>query len=89
MKFGKVGILSLCLLGALALIIALISPMLFFGNNKPTTAQPSTTADQHWPLAAKGVVTSLRTTREGERFIRLSPHFYNTDAELRRVLELL
>ncbi len=43
----------------------------------------------HRELAAKGVVTSLRTTREGERFIRLSPHFYNTDEELRRVLELL
>jgi selenocysteine lyase/cysteine desulfurase len=27
--------------------------------------------------------------RKGQRYIRLSPHFYNTDAELHRVLELL
>lgn len=43
----------------------------------------------HERLAAEGVVTSLRTDREGRRYIRLSPHFYNTDAELHRALELL
>jgi cysteine desulfurase / selenocysteine lyase len=36
-----------------------------------------------------GIVASLRTNRAGQNFIRLSPHFYNTDAELQRVLELL
>jgi selenocysteine lyase/cysteine desulfurase len=40
-------------------------------------------------LLAAGIVTSLRTNRAGQNFIRLSPHFYNTDAELQRVLELL
>jgi selenocysteine lyase/cysteine desulfurase len=40
-------------------------------------------------LSDAGIVTSLRTNRAGQNFIRLSPHFYNTDAELRRVLELL
>jgi len=36
-----------------------------------------------------GVVASLRADRNGQNHIRLSPHFYNTDAELRRTLELL
>ena len=43
----------------------------------------------HEKLTAAKIVTSLRTDRAGNRYIRLSPHFYNTDAELRRVLELL
>jgi selenocysteine lyase/cysteine desulfurase len=36
-----------------------------------------------------GVVTSLRADRKGQNHLRLSPHFYNTDAELQRMLELL
>ena len=40
-------------------------------------------------LAEAGVVASLRTDRKGQNYIRLSPHFYNTDAELHRVLDLL
>ena len=40
-------------------------------------------------LADHGVIASLRTDRKGQNYIRLSPHFYNTDAELRRVVELL
>jgi selenocysteine lyase/cysteine desulfurase len=40
-------------------------------------------------LSEAGIIASLRTDRKGQNFIRLSPHFYNTDAELRRVLELL
>jgi cysteine desulfurase/selenocysteine lyase len=40
-------------------------------------------------LSDAGIVASLRTNRKGQNFIRLSPHFYNTDGELRRVLELL
>ena len=43
----------------------------------------------HKKLEEANVVTSLRTDRTGRRYIRLSPHFYNTDAELNRVLELL
>ena len=43
----------------------------------------------HQRLEAKRIVTSLRTDRSGQRYIRLSPHFYNTDAELHRVLDLL
>ncbi|MDR3457368.1 MAG: aminotransferase class V-fold PLP-dependent enzyme [Verrucomicrobiae bacterium] len=40
-------------------------------------------------LADNGVVASLRTDRKAQKYLRLSPHFYNTDAELHRLLELL
>ena len=43
----------------------------------------------HKKLTDAGVVASLRTDRAGQNYIRFSPHFYNTDAELHRVLELL
>jgi selenocysteine lyase/cysteine desulfurase len=43
----------------------------------------------HKTLAEAGVVASLRADRQGRNYIRLSPHYYNTDAELRRVLEWL
>ena len=43
----------------------------------------------HQRLNDAGIITSLRTARGGARYIRLSPHFYNTDEELHRVLELL
>jgi len=43
----------------------------------------------HQKLTDARVVTSLRTDRTGQKYIRLSPHFYNTDAELERVLELV
>ena len=43
----------------------------------------------HQKFLDAGIVTSLRADRSGQRYIRLSPHFYNTDAELQRVLALL
>jgi selenocysteine lyase/cysteine desulfurase len=43
----------------------------------------------HKKLADASVIASLRSDRKGQSYIRLSPHFYNTDAELQRVLELL
>ncbi|MFO1497951.1 MAG: aminotransferase class V-fold PLP-dependent enzyme [Verrucomicrobiota bacterium] len=43
----------------------------------------------HQKLAEAGVIVSLRADRSGQQYLRLSPHFYNTDAELVRVLELL
>jgi selenocysteine lyase/cysteine desulfurase len=54
----------------------------FFAPGQDLTAR-------HQKLADAGVNTSLRTDRKGQKYIRLSPHFYNTDAELRRVVELL
>ncbi len=46
-------------------------------------------APLHKKLADAGVITSLRGDRKGQNYLRLSPHFYNTDAELQRVLDLL
>jgi selenocysteine lyase/cysteine desulfurase len=43
----------------------------------------------HQKLNDANIVTSLRVDRSGKKYIRLSPHFYNTDAELDRVIELL
>jgi cysteine desulfurase/selenocysteine lyase len=41
----------------------------------------------HQKLLDANIVTSLRVDRKGQRYLRLSPHFYNTDAELQRVIE--
>jgi len=41
----------------------------------------------HQKLREANIVTSLRADRSGRHYIRLSPHFYNTDAELQRLLE--
>jgi cysteine desulfurase/selenocysteine lyase len=57
-----------------------------------TTTFRHATADSARLFAAlekEGVVASLRHDREGQSWIRLSPHFYNTEAELERVLEIL
>jgi len=43
----------------------------------------------HRKLTAASVFTSLRVDRAGQQYLRLSPHFYNTDAELQRVMEML
>jgi cysteine desulfurase/selenocysteine lyase len=43
----------------------------------------------HHRLEQNKIVASLRTDRKNQRYIRLSPHFYNTEAELRRVLEVM
>ncbi len=43
----------------------------------------------HEKFAAQNVVASLRADRTGQQYLRLSPHFYNTDAELERVLAML
>ncbi len=43
----------------------------------------------HEKLTAANVITSLRADRAGQRYLRLSPHFYNTDAELQRALDLI
>ena len=46
-------------------------------------------APLHQKLTDAGVIASLRNDRSGQNYIRFSPHFYNTDAELQRVVELL
>lgn len=46
-------------------------------------------AEIHAKLEHARVITSLRADRVGRRYIRLAPHFYNTNAELERTLALL
>jgi cysteine desulfurase/selenocysteine lyase len=46
-------------------------------------------APLHAKLIEQNILTSLRGDRSGKKCIRLSPHFYNTDAELKRVIDLL
>ncbi len=43
----------------------------------------------HGKLNEANILTSLRADRAGQNYVRLSPHFYNTDEELRRVVEVL
>jgi len=43
----------------------------------------------HQELEQAGIYTSLRVDRGGRRYLRISPHFYNTDAELHRLLDRL
>lgn len=43
----------------------------------------------HESLTAKNVMTSLRRAVDGRTLVRFSPHFYNTDAEIARAIDLL
>jgi cysteine desulfurase / selenocysteine lyase len=60
------------------------SGMVSFSHPDPTVVP-----NLHDKLEKKGVTVSYRTDRQGKRYIRFSPHFYNTDAELHRALELI
>ena len=40
-------------------------------------------------LAKENIIVSIRGDRRGQYYLRFSPHFYNTRAELERVLSLL
>ena len=52
-------------------------------------AQQLATAYRTEKLEAANIIASLRADRSGRQHLRLSPHFYNTDAELQRVVQLL
>lgn len=43
----------------------------------------------HQKLEKKEIVASLRFARNGQNYLRFSPHFYNTDGELEEVLRCL
>ena len=43
----------------------------------------------HQSLLAAGIVTSLRRDRAGEKYIRLSPHFYNTEQQIDQLIDVL
>jgi len=67
------------------------------GDAKPENASGIVTfnkpdadmGDLHARLSNDGIISSLRMNRQNQRFIRFSPHYYNTDAELQRAVELL
>ncbi|MBL9170179.1 MAG: aminotransferase class V-fold PLP-dependent enzyme [Verrucomicrobiales bacterium] len=44
-------------------------------------------SELHAQLSAKRITTSLRGDRAGNRYVRVSPHFYNTDAEIQQFLD--
>lgn len=46
-------------------------------------------AAMHTKMAAENIVVSLRTDRAGLHYLRFTPHFYNTDAEIDQALESL
>ena len=43
----------------------------------------------HKKLSESGILASLRTDRSGKHYLRFSPHYYNTHAELQRAVDLL
>jgi len=51
--------------------------------------EPAELAGLFEKLRAAGIEMSLRGDRAGRQHLRISAHFYNTDDELRRTLELL
>ncbi|MDB6021237.1 MAG: Aminotransferase class [Pedosphaera sp.] len=65
------------------------APQSFSGIVTFSHPETNTLPELHQKLEAANIITSLRSDRKGRRYIRLSPHFYNTDAELHRVLEML
>ena len=55
-----------------------------------TFAVPGRSSSEvHRALKSAGVVVSLRSTRDGKDWIRVSPHYYNTVGELGRFLDAL
>ena len=80
-------------------LLAQIEPLGFkvFGPREGSNATSITTfrhetangAKLFTALADAGVVASLRHDREGRDYLRFSPHFYNTEAELDRAVDVL
>lgn len=55
-----------------------------------TVFHPSVPASQLFRvLEEAGITASLRHDRDGREYLRLSPHFYNTECELERVASVL
>lgn len=57
MKFGKTGVLGLCLLGIAVLILAILTPSILSNKQDPVNQKAPAGARQ-WPMSAKGVVES-------------------------------
>ena len=55
-----------------------------------TFRHPRVSSDVLWEAAAKNdIVISLRFDRANRGWLRVSPHFYNTEAEITKIAELL
>ena len=55
-----------------------------------TVSRPGTDMEALFErLTAANIVCSARQDRQGRHYIRFSPHFYNTEAEVDQVLEVL
>ena len=55
-----------------------------------TVSRPETDMPALFDRLTSGhIVCSPRQDREGRQYVRFSPHFYNTEAEVDRVLEVL
>jgi len=55
-----------------------------------TAAHPTRDiSSEHKRLLENGIVCSPRQDRQGNQYLRFSPHFYNTEDEIDRVLEVL
>jgi selenocysteine lyase/cysteine desulfurase len=80
-------------------LLAQIEPLGFrvLGPREGSTASSITTfrhetassAKLFAALEAARVVASLRRDREGRDYLRFSPHFYNTEAEIETAVEVL
>jgi cysteine desulfurase/selenocysteine lyase len=53
------------------------------------TEGPISLVALHEKLVRHRILTTLREDRNGERYLRIAPHFYNTDNELRLLLDLM
>jgi selenocysteine lyase/cysteine desulfurase len=53
------------------------------------TEGPISLVALHEKLVRHRILTTLREDRNGERYLRIAPHFYNTDDELRLLLDLM
>jgi len=53
------------------------------------SARPQRVAELYSGLQKAGIVASFRHDRAGRPHLRFSPHFYNTHAEIERILEVL
>jgi cysteine desulfurase / selenocysteine lyase len=40
-------------------------------------------------LTSEQIICSARQDRQGRRYIRFSPHFYNTEAEVDHILDVI
>lgn len=55
-----------------------------------TFRHPRVSSDALWEAAKKNdIVISLRFDRANRSWLRVSPHFYNTEAEIKKIAELL